>query len=109
MFMRMLVSIQRTLFLKSCSSSLSMRDNRMTRHVVFSKEVERIRVLLSSILIKLYASVGITVMRDEHIKARTKYSCKLCLKDNILEHASLKHPTYIFNECQQKTRTLKHR
>lgn len=38
-----------------------------------------------------------------------KDSCKLCLKDNILEHASLKHPTYIFNECQQKTRALKHR
>ena len=42
----MLISIQRTLSLKSCSSSLSMRDDRMKRYVVFSKEVERIRILL---------------------------------------------------------------
>ena len=48
MFLRMLVSIQRTLSLKSCSSSLSMRDDRMTRHVVFSKEVERFRILVWS-------------------------------------------------------------
>ena len=46
MFLRMLVSIQRTSSMKSRSSSLSMRDDRMTRHVVFSEEVERIRVLL---------------------------------------------------------------
>ena len=42
----MLISIQRTLSLKSCSSSLSMQDDRMKGYVVFSKEVERIRILL---------------------------------------------------------------
>ena len=46
MFLRMLVSIQRTLSLKSCSSSLSMRDDHMTRNVVFSKEVERFTILV---------------------------------------------------------------
>jgi hypothetical protein len=121
MFLRMFVSIQITLSLKSCSSSLSMRDDRMTRHVVFSKEVERIRVLLSrwfwkaealmrirKRLIERYPNTnfkslrlnpisyktickcrgsikhitnprsnkGIIVMRDEHIKARTKWDGK---------------------------------